>query len=107
MANPYVVCGQAQRSVFWKGEPERLFRHLQHREVCRQRSGRTRFERGDLRTLSTVARSIRSSRLSLKIYVVQPGVLNADISPAQLELLGVTELYLRETYDCGFEFIGS
>lgn len=103
----YVVCGQAQRSVFWKGEPERLFRHLQHREVGRQRSGRTRFERGDLKALSTVARSLRSCRLSLKIYVVQPGVLNADVSPAQLELLGVTELYLRETYDCGFEFIGS
>lgn len=103
----YVVCGQAQRSVYWKGESVRLFRHLQHREVGRQRSGRTRFERGDLRVLSTVARSLQSSRLSLKIYVVQPGVLNADVSPAQLELLGVTELYLRETYDCAFEFIGS
>ncbi len=34
-------------------------------------------------------------------------VFNVDVSPAQLELLGVTELYLRETYDCAFEFIGS
>jgi len=103
----YVVCGQAQRSVYWKGDPERLFRHLQNREVARQRDERTRFERGDLKSLSTMSRSLRSNRLSLKIYVVQPGVRNADASPAQLELLGVTELYLRETYDSDFEFIGS
>lgn len=103
----YVVCGQAQRSVYWKGDPERLFRHLQNREVARQRDERTRFERGDLKSLSTMSRSLRSNRLSLKIYVVQPDVRNADASPAQLELLGVTELYLRETYDSDFEFIGS
>ncbi|SAK42414.1 type III restriction enzyme, res subunit [Caballeronia fortuita] len=103
----YVVCGQAQRSVYWKGDPERLFRHLQHREVGRQRDGRTRFERGDLRSLSTMSQSLRSNRLTLKIYVVQPGVRNADATPAQLELLGVTELYLRDTYDCDFEFVGS
>ncbi|MGY6122164.1 DEAD/DEAH box helicase (plasmid) [Paraburkholderia strydomiana] len=103
----YVVCGQAQRSVHWKGDPERLFRHLQHREVGRQRDGRTRFERGDLRNLATISQSLRSNHLSLKIYVVQPGVQNADATPAQLELLGVTELYLRETYDSDFEFIGS
>lgn len=103
----YVVCGQAQRSVFWKGEPERLFRHLQLREVKRQRTGRTRFERGDLATLATVARSLRANRIALKIFVVQPGVRVVDVSPAQLELLGVTELYLRETYDCEFEFVGS
>ncbi|NYH24187.1 DEAD/DEAH box helicase [Paraburkholderia bryophila] len=103
----YVVCGQAQRSVFWKGEPERLFRHLQLREVKRQRTGRTRFERGDLATLATVSRSLRANRLALKIFVVQPGVKVDEVSPAQLELLGVTELYLRETYDCEFEFVGS
>ncbi|VVD99909.1 DNA helicase [Pandoraea communis] len=103
----YVVCGQAQRSAFWRGDPERLFKHLQYREVKRQRTGGTRFERGNLQMLSTVARSLMSHRLVLKVVVVQPGVSNADISVSQLELLGVTELYLRETYDCDFEFIGS
>jgi hypothetical protein len=57
--------------------------------------------------ISTVSRSLRANRLALKIFVVQSGVRGEDVSPAQLELLGVTELYLRETYDCEFEFVGS
>jgi len=39
------VCGQAQRSVRWKGEPAKLFQHLKKREEQRHRAGKsTRFE---------------------------------------------------------------
>ena len=40
--------------------------------------------------------------VSLKIYIVQPGLSKAQASPEQLELLSVTETYLMETYRLPF-----
>jgi hypothetical protein len=43
-----------------------------------------------------------TTRISMKIVVVQPGVSKVAISEAQLRLLSVTENYLTETYQLPF-----
>lgn len=103
----YVVCGQAQRSVVWRGVIARMLEHMRHREVLRSRQGFSRFERGDLKFLRSVLQRLPILDTHLEIYVVQPGVSKQGISAAQLELLGVTENYLRETYDVDFWVIAS
>jgi hypothetical protein len=45
--------------------------------------------------------------IQFEIFIVQPGLSVQMISEAQLELLGVTENYLRETFNVDFALIGS
>jgi superfamily II DNA or RNA helicase len=107
----YVVCGQAQTSIRWMSSHEKrtdLFTHLLRREAKRQRDGRpTRFERGDTRLVETLREMTRTTRMTLKIVVVQPGVSKAAISETQLRLLSVTENYLMETYQLPFAVVTS
>jgi superfamily II DNA or RNA helicase len=107
----YVVCGQAQTSVRWMSSHEKktdLFTHLLRRDAKRQSGGRvTRFERGDRRLVETLREMSYTTRVTLKIVVVQPGVSLARISEAQLRLLSVTENYLMETYQLPFSVVMS
>lgn len=107
----YVVCGQAQTSIRWMSSHEKrtdLFTHLLRREAKRQRDGRpTRFERGDSRLVETLREMTRTTHMTLRIVIVQPGVSKARISDAQLRLLSVTENYLMETYQLPFVVVTS
>jgi hypothetical protein len=104
----YEVCGQAERSVVWKGEVDRLFAHLMSREARRmQRTGVTRFQRGDLRELLRLRRQSVFLTPSVRITIVQPGVTKAGVSTGQLELLAGTELYLMETFQISLGVIAS
>ena len=85
-----------------------LFTHLLRREAKRQRDGRpTRFERGDNRLVETLREMVHSTRMTLRVVVVQPGVSKASISETQLRLLSVTENYLMETYQLPFSLVTS
>jgi len=104
----YVVCGQAQRSVHWKGDPSRLCKHLRLREQRRIGNGRnSRFERGDLKSLGKITSKVSSLEPDFTIWIVQPGVSKSAVSSEQLRLLASTELYLRETSDTPLKVIGS
>ena len=46
-----------------------------------------------------------TTRITMKIVVVQPGVSKAAISDSQLRLLSVTENYLTETYQLPFRVV--
>lgn len=95
----YVVCGQAQTSIHWKEDVGRLIVHMRARESKRTTEGRpTRFEVGNQKTLRTIEKMVRFYKADFKIFVVQPGLSKSQVSPAQLELLGSTELYLQETF---------
>jgi superfamily II DNA or RNA helicase len=94
----YEVCGQAQRSVAWRGDIERLLEHLERREASRKKAGQpSRFERGDPSVLRRLRNRARELAPEVTVMVAQPGVSRADISLSQLELLAVTDFYLRET----------
>lgn len=105
----YVVCGQAQTSIRWMSSGEKrsdLFTHLLRREAMRQTRGvATRIERGDCALIETLREMSHTTRITMKIVVVQPGVSKAAISEQQLRLLSVTENYLTETYQLPFSAI--
>lgn len=106
----YEVCGQAQKSVFWKGKGGyELCKHMIARETRRTSSGKnTRFERGTLEELAIIKeKSKRFYKSEFKIYIVQPGLSVQNVSEQQLELLAVTENHLLETYRINLEVIGS
>jgi superfamily II DNA or RNA helicase len=107
----YEVCGQAQKSVSWMSSHQKrtdLFTHLLRRETHQRDLGApSRFELGDGELLQTIREMSQVCPVSLKINIVQPGVSKAKVSREQLELMSVTENYLRETYQLGFGVIAS
>jgi hypothetical protein len=111
VADLYEVCGQAQKSIAWMSSHEKrtdLFTHLLRREARRQEAeGISRYERGDGELLLTIREMSRLCPVTLKIYIVQPGLSKAQASPEQLELLSVTETYLMETYRLPFAVIAN
>jgi hypothetical protein len=107
----YEVCGQAQKSIAWMSSHDKrtdLFTHLLRREARRQEAeGASRYEKGDNELLLTIREMSRLCPVSLKIYIVQPGLSKAHATREQLELLSVTETYLMETYRLPFGVIAS
>ncbi len=90
----YEVCGQAQRSVHWKGDRRRLIQHMAYRESLSQKRNRTRFERGSLEQLATIGRQMRDLHTDFEVTIVQPGVRKSDLNDGQRDLLASTQLYL-------------
>jgi superfamily II DNA or RNA helicase len=107
----YEVCGQAQKSIFWMSSPEKrtdLFTHLLRREARRQQAGASsRYETGDGELLQTIREMSRLCPVSLKIFIVQPGLSKANATRDQLELMSVTENHLMETFQLSFGVIAS
>lgn len=104
----YEVCGQAQKSIHWKEDIKRLINHMKRRESRRTDFAKTsRFEVGDMNTLASIERMARFFRSEFKILIIQPGLAKSKVGQDQLELLGATELYLKETYNIRFGVISS
>jgi hypothetical protein len=103
----YEVCGQAQRSVHWKGDRWRLFHHMAHREGLARQRGRTRFERGTLEQLAAIGRRLRDLDADFEIIIVQPGIQKSALSNGQRDLLASTQLYLSETFAVPLSVIAS
>lgn len=104
----YAVCGQAQKCIRWKENLDRLFNHLQRRDPKREgMQEATRFEKGNPDFLAELAMKSNSCRVDLRVFIVQPGVSKERVSLDQLELLGVTENYLMETFQLPFSAITS
>ena len=104
----YEVCGQAQKSVFWRSQASRLFDHLGLREAQRYKTyGVSRFERGDIKKLDELRKRSRALYFDFQIWIVQPGLNSDDVGSAILDLLGATELYLQDTFAVPLGVIGS
>lgn len=94
----YEVCGQAQRSVAWRSDVERLLEHLARREAKRKKAGEpSRFEHGDTTILRRLRNQVNELAAEVTVLVVQPGMSREKASNSQLELLSVTDTYLRES----------
>jgi superfamily II DNA or RNA helicase len=104
----YAVCGQAIKSVPWKGRIERMCKLLGKREAARVlRLGVSGFEAGDLSALTALRRRSRYLNVALTITIVQPGLSAQAASETQLELLAATASYLKETFAADLQVIGS
>lgn len=105
----YEVCGQAQKSARWAAGKNKLFEHLRLREQGRKAHGaaETRFETGDLALLKQLENRMRSEPVNYSIFIVQPGVSAQGATAQQLDILAVTEMYLKETHNIPLTVIGS
>jgi superfamily II DNA or RNA helicase len=104
----YEVCGQAQKSVAWKGKIERMIYRIGKRNDAQlQRTNVSRLEVGSPSKLIELSRMSRFLETDCKVFVVQPGMSKRGASASQLELLGATELYLKETFGAELEVIAS
>ena len=92
----YEVCGQAQKSINWKTNSERLLRHILRRENLREKRnpGTSRFEVGDKNTINSLINMSRVYSTKMNVYIVQPGMSKNKATDEQLELLGVTKTWL-------------
>jgi hypothetical protein len=106
----YELCGQAQKSIWWMYSPEKrteLFTHLLRRVARDREAGMSRYEVGDDELLQTIREMSHLCPVSLRIYIVQPGLSKANVTRDQLELLSVTENHLLETFQIPFGVIAS
>lgn len=92
------VCGQSQKSVRWLINPRELFLHLPQRKEKRRL--------GDNVTLIETSDTDKIDEIFEKsdIYRAQS---KEKASKEQLELLAVTENYLKETYPIPLTVIGN
>jgi hypothetical protein len=104
----YELCGQSQKSIRWLINSRELFLHLLRREEKRRLERKaTRIETGDGDRIDEIFEKSDVYRTELKIFMVQPGLSKEKASQEQLELLAVTENYLKETYLIPLTLIGS
>ena len=104
----YEVCGQSQKSVRWYEHPRELFLHLLRREEKRlDEENATRLEKGSSDDIDEIAEKSLVYKTELHIFIVQPGLSKSKASLAQLDLLGVTENYLKEMYLIPLTVVGS
>ena len=86
----------------WLHNKERrtdLFAHLLKRDAARvEVGGPTRFEVGSKDRLAQIRDFSRICAVTLKVYIVQPGLSKTGAADHQLALLGVTDRFLSETY---------
>jgi hypothetical protein len=108
ISDMYEVCGQAQKCVHWREDPKRMLRHLLHQEEARQKAGKnSRFERGGRTDLQRLINGIRTLSFEFRVYIVQPGLSKPKIAPAFLDVLGATEIFLKETYSMPLHVVAS
>ena len=106
----YIVCGQAQKSVHWMENPDKLLVHLLSRKPKSENGEEvSRFEKGNQKELEAIREDLNRTGLNLKlnIFIVQPGLSKSTASSAQLTLLSVTQNYLMERCQIPFEVIAS
>lgn len=94
----YEVCGQAQKSIIRRRDPQLMMDKLINREKQRQQKhGFSGIIVGDERKLISIAEKVRLLRPDFTITIVQPGVSKAAASDAQLELIASTEKYILDS----------
>lgn len=93
------VTSQAVRSAVWRGNFDRLYRHLMARQKVKGSGvqGRSRFIVGDLASLSSIAKITRNKPISFEIIIVQPGVSRSGVSAHQKLVLGAGLAFLKQT----------
>lgn len=104
----YEVCGQAEKSVSWKQKPIDLIDRMKYREVSRNKENKpSRFEIGDLHELSIIRKKIMRQKSNMNIYIVQPGVDSAKITPDMNSLLATSHSYCMDTFGIELKLICS
>ncbi|MCA1012792.1 DEAD/DEAH box helicase [Halobacillus halophilus] len=96
----YEVCGQTEKSIMWNDNVLQMVQRMIERENGRQKKyNETRFEKGDLLTLQTLRKMVRSGfETEFEISIVQPGVSILKITDPMKQIILATDSYLKDTY---------
>jgi hypothetical protein len=96
----YEVCGQTQKSIRWRRDREKMFATLIRHERDRiRRQRRSGLIVGDGNALYRLAEHAYILKPDFRVFIAQPGLSKGKASNEQLDLLGSTEVYLREVAD--------
>jgi superfamily II DNA or RNA helicase len=95
------VSSQAIRSASWRGNFDRLYRHMLARMklIGNGDPSRSRFIAGTPQMLADVVKASRMKPIEVEIVIVQPGVARSSITDDQATVLGSAASYLRQTVD--------
>lgn len=100
IGNLYEVCGQAQKSTQWKyKDGKEFFNHLLRRKVKHHnKSSCSRIVKGSEEELEILKdKAKKRIPMSFEIFIVQPSISKRNVTEDILNLLGVTENYIKET----------
>ena len=104
----YEVCGQTEKSVFWKSDGVELINRMKYRESKRlKNSSVSRFELGNIDILNIIQKKMLHKQIKMKIFMVQPGVDSSRISPEMKVILGGTRDFCRDTFSVSVKLICS
>lgn len=93
----YQVVGQAEKSVKWFADQERLILRLMERERERLKQGKaSRIDKGKFEDLINLAKIARYADFQLGIAIVQPAISKEKMSDDQLTVIGATAAYIEE-----------
>lgn len=96
----YEVCGQAEKSIIWNDNIIELIDRMIDRENARRKNHSiSRFEKGNLNTLNTIKKMVRSGfETRLNISIVQPGVSKSKLTESMKQVIISTDSHLIDTY---------
>jgi len=104
----YEVCGQAEKSVHWKQNPEGMIDHMIKREIDTIRKGKlSRFEVGDFQKLKEIRNKLKIKPVEMEINIVQPGVDGNNITEDMHRVLVSTQSYCLDTFSIPVKLICS
>ena len=104
----YEVCGQADKSVFWKQNPIGMVERMIYRESLRKRDSKpSRFEKGDIATLKAIKNKLLIQSMELQIIIVQPGVIGSEITNDMHSILSTSHSYCLDTFSVPLRLICS
>lgn len=95
----YEVCGQAEKCIKWASDAKFMVERLMKRESDRTSIGKpTRYDVGNNKLMFTLKNKLKVYSSTFSVYIVQPGVDSAQITPAMHQVLCSAEAYLKDTY---------
>lgn len=104
----YEVCGQAERSVFWKSNAIKMLERMEKREQLRMRSNKiSRFIVGNLKILRILSKKMTAKPTQFEIFMVQPGVSFNKLTPEMRVVLGGAVDFCKDVYSVPVKLICS
>ena len=104
----YVVCGQAEKCIKWASDARLLSERLMKRERDRTGKGKpSRYEVGNNNILHTLKNKLKLYSAEFRVFIIQPGVDNKNISEAMHQVLSSASAYLMDTHGIPLRLICS
>lgn len=104
----YEVCGQAEKSVFWKSLSLDMFDRMKYRNAQRlSRNNTSRFVVGDIDVLNILQKKALQKPIKFSIFLVQPGIDSEKISEDIRTVIGATSAFCMDTFSVSVELICS